>query len=279
MSVKAQRNAAVNRGIMVMRGNNPFLQRKGRKEPVIGTWAQTKSPEFCEIAARAGFNFIIIDMEHGSFGIEGAVEMIRAVEANGAVPIVRVPDHSRTNIFKVLDAGAVGVLVPSVSTADEARAIVEASTYGPKGKRGACPCTRGTGHGVDDWNEYLGWVRENVFVSALIETPQGVENFDEIIAVPGIDFVTLGPFDLAQALGYEGNFAHPDVQATLESLAARALANNVDVMAVSFASDGAGVRSDFDRWISKGVDVVAISSDRFLLSFGMKSLVRAVRTN
>jgi 4-hydroxy-2-oxoheptanedioate aldolase len=262
-----------------MQRGNPLLSGKGKRQPLIGTWAQTKSPEFCEIAGRAGFDFVIIDMEHGSFGIEGAVEMIRAVEAAGSVPVVRVPDHTRTNIFKVLDAGAMGVLVPSVSNAAEARAIVEAATYGPKGKRGACPCTRGTGHGVEDWSAYLDWTRDNVFVAALIETPEGVENFDAIIAVPGIDYVTLGPFDLAQALGHEGNFAHPDVQACLEDLAARALAKDVGVMAVSFASDGAGVRNDFGRWILKGVDVVAISSDRFLLSSGMKGIVGAVRSN
>ncbi|MEF2553140.1 aldolase/citrate lyase family protein [Aurantimonas sp. A2-1-M11] len=260
-----------------MRGDNVVLKRKLQGQPVIGTWAQMKSPEFCELATRAGFDFIIIDMEHGSFGIEGAVEMIRAVEANGGVPVVRVPDHTSTNIFKVLDAGAMGVLVPNVSTADQARSIVEAASYGPKGKRGACPCTRGTGHGVDDWRGYLGWTRENVFVSALIETPEGVENFDDIVSVPGINFVTLGPFDLAQALGYEGEYGHPDVQGRLEDLARRAVSKGVGVMAASFESDPKGVRDDFDRWVGHGVNVIVISSDRFFLASGMKSLVNTVR--
>jgi len=204
--------------------------------------------------------------------------MIRAAEAGGTQPMVRVPDHTRTNIFKVLDAGAVGVLVPSVSTAEEARAIVEAATYAPSGKRGACPCTRGTGHGVADWKEYLGWVQESVFVAALIETPQGVENLDEIVAVPGIDYITLGPFDLAQALGYDGDYAHPNVQACLTDMAQRARTNGTGVMAVSFASDDSGVRTDFDRWVSTGVDAIAISSDRFMMSHGLTSIVRTVRT-
>lgn len=260
-----------------MQRKNEMLEKGNAEKPLIGTWAQTKSPEFCEIAGRAGFDFVIIDMEHGSIGIEGAVEMIRAVEASRAIPVVRIPDHSRTNIYKVLDAGAMGILAPSVSSAEEAAAIVKAATYGPVGSRGACPCTRGTAHGVSDWSEYLRWSKDNVFVAALIETPDGVRNFDEIISVPGIDYIGLGPFDLSQALGYDGDFAHPDVQATLEDLATRALAKDVGVLAVSFSSDSDSVSQDYDRWSRIGVNAVAISSDRFLLSYGMKSIVSAVR--
>lgn len=248
----------------------------GSERPVIGTFIQTKSPEACELAARAGFQFVIVDMEHGSFGIEGAVEMIRAIEAGGAMPIVRVPDHSRTNIFKVLDAGAMGVLAPSVSTADQAKAIVKAATYGPDGTRGACPCTRGTGHGVSDWKDYVSWTRSETFVAALIETPEGVANFDEIVAVDGIDVIVLGPFDLSQAMGFEGNYEAPEVQSQMEDLARRGRAAGKKVMAVSFESAGDPLRRDYDRWVSKGIDAVALSSDRFMLSSGMKAIVATV---
>lgn len=258
---------------------NAVLKRKCSGEPVIGTFAQTRSPEFCEIASRAGFDFVIIDMEHGSFGIEGAVEMIRAVETNGAVAVVRVPDHSPTNIYKVLDAGAMGVVVPIVSTGDQAQAIAAAAKYGPQGKRGACPCTRGTGHGVDDWNEYLDWARQNVFISALIETTEAIDNFDAIIGTPGIDFISLGPFDLSQAMGFEGDYANPEVQTRMEDLAKRALARGVGVMAISFAGDHATLKADYDRWIGLGVNVMVLSGDRFVISTAMKATVQAVRAN
>jgi 4-hydroxy-2-oxoheptanedioate aldolase len=259
-----------------MREQNKIKKSITERGMAFGTWAQMNSPEFCEIAARSGLDFVIVDMEHGSFGIDSAVNMMRAVEAGGATPVVRVPDHSRTNIQKVLDAGATGVLVPSVGTREQAEAIVQAARFAPQGIRGACPCTRGTGHGVFDWKPFLEWSERNVIVAALIETPDGIRNFEEIISVPGLDMVALGPFDLSQAMGYAGEHKHPDVQRKLEELTAIARGRDVEVMTVVFDSDPAVISRDTQRWKELGARVVAVSGDRFMLATGFKAIARSL---
>ena len=105
----------------------------------LGTFVQNSSPENAEIAAASGFDYIILDMEHGSFGIDGLVNLIRGVQLAGVAPVVRLPDDSEAGIMKALDAGAVGILVPGVSKADQAAKIIRATRYAPIGSRGACP--------------------------------------------------------------------------------------------------------------------------------------------
>ena len=135
-----------------------MLYRNRLKEAIqssglaIGTFVQMASAENAEIAAASGFDFVILDMEHGSFGIESLVELIRGVQVAGATPIVRLPDDSETGILKALDAGATGVLVPGISNKEETRKIVNAARYAPLGCRGACPRVRATGHGLYDWS-------------------------------------------------------------------------------------------------------------------------------
>src|SRR5215218_2010932 len=127
-----------------MRDDNKIRIALRDRSVAFGTWAQMNAPEFCEIAGRSGLDFVIVDMEHGAFGIDSAVNMIRAVEAGGAAPVIRVPDASRSGILKALEAGAVGLLVPNVDSKQMAEEIVAAARFAPRGTRGACPCTRAT---------------------------------------------------------------------------------------------------------------------------------------
>lgn len=244
-----------------------------RGDPAFGTWAQINSPEICELSARSGLEFVIVDMEHGSFGIESATAMVRAVEVGGAVSIVRVPDATRTNIFKVLDAGASGVMVPNVEDAATAARIVEAARFAPIGRRGACPCVRATSHGVDDWREYVAWTSDNLIVAVLVETPEGLRNFDEIIAVPGLTMVAMGPFDLSQAMGFEGNWKHPEVRRKQEEMVRKARARGLDVMASTFDSNPEDLREQVEGWKRLGVRLFAVSGDRFMLSAGFTAIV------
>lgn len=246
------------------------IQNKG---VALGTWAQMGSAEFCEISGRSGLDFVIVDMEHGSFGLETAVNMMRAADATGASPIIRVPDAGKSTIAKVLDAGAHGVLVPSVGTAETARAIVEAAYYSPRGMRGACPCVRGNGYGVQPWSEYIHWCDKTVMVSIIIETPEGVANFREIVAVPGLDVIALGPFDLSQAMGFNGDWKHPAVRKKQEEIVDAALNNGLEVMPSIFDSHPLAVHEQIRDWQALGVRMFAISGDRFMLSSGFKSIL------
>ncbi len=239
----------------------------------FGTWAQINSPEICELSARSGLDFVIVDMEHGSFGIESATAMVRAVEGGGAASIVRAPDATRTNIFKVLDAGASGVMVPNVENADTVARIVEAARFAPVGRRGACPCVRATSHGVDDWRDYVAWTADNLVVAVLVETAEGLRNFDEIIAVPGLTMVAMGPFDLSMAMGHEGNWKHPEVRRKQEEMARLARARGLYVMASTFDSDPEDLRRQVEGWRELGVRLFAVSGDRFMLSSGFTAIV------
>lgn len=239
-----------------------------------GTWAQMSSPEFCEIAARSGLQFVIVDMEHGSFGIETAVNMIRAVECGGATPMVRVHDAQPSTLLKALDAGAAAVLVPNVDSRQMAEDIVKSTQFGPKGRRGACPCTRATGHGVVPWGEFLQWSDSNVLVSVLIETPEGFANFDDIISVPGIDVVAFGPFDLSQAMGLNGDWKHPSVLKKQEELVQKALSKGVQVMPSTFDSDPRSLADQVAHWKTFGARIFVVSGDRFMLSAGYAEIVR-----
>lgn len=243
----------------------------------LGTWAQMNSPEFCEIASASGLDFVMIDMEHGSFSIDAAVNMIRATQIGGAAPIVRVPACERALILKVLDAGAAGVLVPGVESAEVTAAAVSAARYAPAGTRGACPCVRASSHGVVAWKEYLDWAERTVKVGVLVETPAGVDNFESIVRVPGLDFVTLGPFDLSQAMGYEGDWKHPAVTEVMARLITIARANGVEVMMTIFDSDAEALRRQRDRWVAIGARLFTVSGDRFMLSSGFNGLVAALK--
>lgn len=241
-----------------------------------GSWVQMNCPEMCELEARSGLDFVIIDMEHGSFGIESAVRMITAVEAGGATPFVRVGDCTPSTILKVLDAGAAGLIVPGVETADEMRAVVSASRYAPEGTRGACPCTRSTGHGIQDWPDAVAWARENVMIIAIVETPKGIANYSGIVNVEGVSAIGVGQFDLSQAMGLAGDHMNPEVLRRQEALAREAREAGVEVIGVVFSDDADEVRAGIERWKNIGSRMITISGDRFMLSSGYQRIAKVV---
>ena len=153
-----------------MNRKNRIREALDRRNLAFGTWVQTRNPEACELAAAVGYDFVIIDMEHGSFGWDGAVDMVRAVEYGGATPVIRLPGHSVIDIKKALDAGALGIIIPQIGTPEQASQMAQAARYEPAGRRGACPVVRATSHGLLDWKPYSKWANENVMVWGLIET-------------------------------------------------------------------------------------------------------------
>ncbi|CAN7633985.1 HpcH/HpaI aldolase family protein [Brucella pseudogrignonensis] len=239
----------------------------------FGTWAQMGSSEFCEIAAKTGLEFVIVDMEHGSFGIETAVNMVRAIEVGGATAMIRVHDAAPSTILKALDSGAPAILVPNVDSREMAEQIVESTRFAPKGRRGACPCTRANGHGVVPWGRFTDWCDHNILVAVLIETPEGFENFDEIVGVEGIDIVAFGPFDLSQAMGLNGDWKHPSVLKRQEELVKKTLDRGIQVMPSTFDSDPEGLAAQVAHWQSLGARIFAVSGDRFMLSSGYGAIV------
>lgn len=238
----------------------------------IGTWARMKCPEVCELIGAAGFDFVVIDTEHGSFGFEGAVEMIRAAEARGTVPIVRLPDSSPALIKKILDAGAVGVFIPGIRTGEEAAEIVRAAKYPPAGTRSACPEIRATDSNFIDWKEYSEWSDQNTMVWLIIDTVDAVKNIDSIVA-SGIDAVAPAGFGLPKSMGLSPD--HPDALNTLNHIAEVAKRNGVSVI----GDTGLGIQTPLKMlesaraWKKKGARYMLFESDRRLLFESYKNIM------
>lgn len=176
----------------------------------IGSWITLGSADTTEIMAQSGFDWLTIDMEHSVITLDKAQELIRTIEANDTVPLVRVAENRIEVIKQVMDAGAYGVIVPFVNTQEDAVRAVEAVKYPPLGKRGV-GLARAQGHGLS-FNHYKNWVNKESICIVQIEHITAVENLEEILQVKDIDGFIVGPYDLSASLGVPGEFNHPQVK-------------------------------------------------------------------
>jgi 4-hydroxy-2-oxoheptanedioate aldolase len=163
----------------------------------LGAWMFFREPLVAESAGDAGYDYVCIDMQHGLADYRDTVAMLQGVSRTPATPVVRVPWNEPAMIGRVLDAGALGVIIPMVNTAEEAAQAVAACRYAPVGKRSLGPIGAMVRHG----SGYFRWANERVACLPMIETIEAVENIDAILAVPGIDAIYVGPADLSLTLG------------------------------------------------------------------------------
>ena len=180
-----------------------FVEMINRGGKPLGIFISSLDPASTGIVADAGFDFVVLDGEHGRMSRIEVENHVRAAEARGTVPFVRILENSQTLIQSMLDVGAHGVVVPHVDTAEEARAAVAASLYSPRGKRGMCPACHAVGYSLDNWQEYTRAANENIMVIPIIESRKSVENIEAILAVDGIDVVHFGPGDLSADMGID----------------------------------------------------------------------------
>ncbi|MGB3068299.1 MAG: aldolase/citrate lyase family protein [Ottowia sp.] len=246
----------------------------------LGVNVQTGSAEIVEMVGAQGYEWVLIDCEHGAFGLDGAVPLIRAAEAVGVSAIVRVPDCEPSFIMRVLDAGAMGVVIPKVETAEQARMAVSAARYamdGNGGERGACPNTRATWHFPSNWEQFARWSNENVFVMVLVETQRGIDNIEEILDVQGINSLGSGSFDLAQARGFPGQPGHPEVEALVARLMASARRRGIQPTTTLFANEPAAARAEYEKLVAAGYRILSAGSDRRMMSLALRDKVRMAR--
>lgn len=263
-----------------MKRDNLIIKRLADGHAAIGVASQMNSPENVEIAGAAGFDFTYIDCEHGSFYIEGATNMIRAAEAVGITPIVRLPNHDASAISRILDAGAMGVIIPNVTTREQVAAIVTAAKYkcdGNGGARGACPGTRATWHQTTEWPEFVEWANKNTLVWPLIESPEGVANIEAIASVPGVHALMLGPFDYAHAVGLPGQSQHPEVQKAFARVIQAAKYNGIEVVASLFSPTPEKMEEEKKSWLAMGARILVAGSDRRMLHNSMSQRVKVLR--
>lgn len=235
------------------------------KRPLVGLWVCSGSPLVAEICAGSGIDWILVDMEHAPNGLESVLAQLQAVAGYPTTPVVRVPSGDAVTIKQVLDLGAQNLLVPMISTADEARAVVCAVRYPPRGRRGVGSALARSAR----WNRVDNYLTDtDAYVSLFvqIETATGVEAAAAIAAVDGIDGVFVGPSDLAASLGLIGQQTHPNVVAAVHRA----------IDAVHAVGKPVGVNA-FDPAIATsyteaGVTFVLVGADVALLARGSEQL-------
>ena len=233
------------------------MVQAGKK--TAGAWAQACSPITAEILGRGGFDWILIDMEHSPGDLQTLVTQFQALGASGAVPIVRAPWNDLVWIKRILDAGAYGVMIPYVNTREQAIAAVQACKYPPLGVRGIAGSPRAAGFGRDTAS-YLKRANDEILVILQVETPQAIQNLEEIGKVPGVDLLFIGPMDLATSMGHFGNPAHPEVQAAIATVEAKAKALGIPLGTISAGWEQA--KALYDR----GYQLITLISDVVVLS-------------
>src|SRR5260370_6031210 len=191
--------------------SNPVREKLGRGETALGIMAfEFFSPGLPQVLAAAGAEFCIFDMEHSGVGIETIKQQVAASRGVGLVLMVRVPGSHYHLIAPVLDAGAMGIMVPMVETREQAEKIASWCRYRPEGVRGLAFNLAHDDYSGGDVVEKMRLANERTLVIALIETTTGIDHADEILAVPGIDVGWLGPFDLSHTMGIPRQFEHPE---------------------------------------------------------------------
>ncbi len=184
-----------------------------QSEVSIGGWLNLGSPLAAEIMAAVGYEWLAIDAEHSPFDIPLIADTFRAIEARGAVPFVRTWDHDPVSLARILDAGAFGIIIPHVSTPEQAQAVASAMRYPPTGARSA-----GTGRVAVYGADYRNVANNEILVIPQIEDMEGIHNTEAIMSVEGIDVGFLGPGDLSLAMGVERG--HPDHEAAIQKFLA-----------------------------------------------------------
>lgn len=173
----------------------------------IGSWITLGHSAIAEIMARAGFDWLVIDMEHSVIELREAQEMIQAIDGEGVPTIVRLTSNDINLIKRVMDAGAHGIMVPNINSREGAERAVAAAYYPPRGNRGV-GLARAQGYGAS-FQDYRKWLDENAVVIVMIEHIDGVKVVDEILAVDGVDGYMIGPYDLSSSLCVPGDFKNP----------------------------------------------------------------------
>jgi 4-hydroxy-2-oxoheptanedioate aldolase len=197
--------------------------------PTLGLFVGFPSTQMVEMAAYNGFEAVVIDNEHGMLSAENIEHMVIAAELAGVTPLVRVVSSLPSEILKALDRGAHGVHVPQVDSKAEAEMVVEAVKYPPTGKRGAAFSMRAARYGTVPVHEYLEHANRETLVGIHIESAKAVDRLDDILQVPGIDMIYIGPTDLSVSLGYGGRIDHPEVLKVVQHITALTKSRNVKV--------------------------------------------------
>lgn len=251
---------------------NPVKEAIRNGRTAFGLYIGVPAPMMVELAGYAGFDFVRIDISHSAVDLPAVLNMIRAAEASGVTPMVRV-DNDPHLIANLLEAGALGLFIPDVSTYEKARAVVDAVHFAPLGDRGTFTAARVARYGSISGGEYAKWSNEEILLGIQIESKEAAGNLEKILDVDGIDMIGSGRGDLANALGLTGQKNHPAVLALEEKIfnaairRGKAISVNLDPTASDFAETVA-------LW-KKKAQVITLGHDITILR---KNFAEAIKT-
>jgi 2-dehydro-3-deoxyglucarate aldolase len=244
----------------------------GSRKLSVGSWLSIGNSTTTEIMARAGFEWLVVDLEHTAISIDVAAEMIRIIDLCGVIPLVRLTSNDANQIKRVMDAGAHGIVVPMVNTAEQAALAVAATRYAPKGTRGV-GLARAQGYGTR-FPEYLSWQADGPVVIAQIEHFSAIDHLKEIISVPGIDGLIIGPYDLSCSMGLPGQFDHPDFCQAMDRIRTTAGECAVSVGTHIVEPDTLLL----EKAISDGFSFIAYSVDMRMLDVSARSGIKKLHS-
>ena len=241
-------------------------------ERVIGTMVQeVRTPAIAQILKQVGFDFFMLDMEHGNFNLETAAEIIRVARLVDIAPLVRVGGPQYELIARILDQGAVGVMVPRVETRADVEILVQSMRYPPVGRRGMSSDAPHSQYDFRPLPEFIEINNEDTIAIAQIERKVAIENIDDLLSVPGLDAALVGPEDLSVSLGVAGQGTSKQVVAAVETMMDSAKRHGV-VSAIHMGSI-----EHLQGWLAKGMNMVMYASDLDFLMSTSKIGVDALR--
>jgi len=252
-----------------LRRDNVLKQRLHAGDSALGTWAVLPGAGVTNVLTAAGLDFVIADLEHGPFTLTDVEDMVRAAESEGRSALVRVPVNDDSWILRALETGAHGVVVPQVSSAEEARRAVAAVKYHPEGERGLSPYTRSGGYSHHEAPGLAARENARTLTVLLVEGEHGLADLDAIAAVPGVDVVYIGIYDLSQAVGRPGEIDHPHVVTAVEDAVQRLAAHDVAAGCLAQTPE------QLHRYIVLGVRFLAYQADCSLLHEACRAAVEA----
>jgi 4-hydroxy-2-oxoheptanedioate aldolase len=249
-----------------------FLRAALAKGSIVGPFCKTSDPAVIEALGLGGFDFVILDMEHGPCGLETIGGLIRAAEVAQVAPIVRVRSSDDELIGMVLDLGAAGVQVPQISSPEDVLAAKTRVRFSPEGERGVCKYVRAAGYSSTASTEYFASGGRPLLI-AQVEASQAIENLDAILDVGGLDILFIGPYDLSQSLGMTGQVDHPSVVSAMKMVVDACIVRRV--AAGVFVDDTDAAR----HWTAVGVKYICLSVDMGIIVQGSRQLISSVRDN
>jgi 2-keto-3-deoxy-L-rhamnonate aldolase RhmA len=232
---------------------------------------EVRSPAIAEIYAAAGLDFILVDMEHTSFTLSEAAQIFRVARNCGIVPLVRIPQIDYSVICRNLDQGAKGIIVPRVSSRKEVLEVLDIMKYPPRGRRGIYPGGTSVGYRALSAVDFVKEQNDSILLVIQIESETAVRKLDEIITVPGIDVVLVGPADLSLSIGLPGDFHHEKVATLMKEIVEKCTQNGIPSGVAHWDPKYAQL------WRKEGMQFFWINNDVNMLLAGAKTIVQEMR--